>query len=329
MKPRGGYNIALDGRPVRQVEALPEPEVLHLPVTSRRLTFSNMRVSEGDRVAPGQILAEDPDNYSVPLLAPRAGTVRLDTTEGHITLEGVEHVPEEAYHPDEDAEHVPKGIDGSAGMKRLKLRALGAWQFFQDAHTGELPDPMAIPQAVIVSTVSMDRFSARGDVQIHKRLSSFTRGLEHIQSLLEYQSNHLVLPDVHSEFAERVQETLRGYAWVELVEVPLTYPYGHFALAARSLGLKRDPEHPVWGVDTAGVLATDRALTMSRPSTVRIVSLGGPGISNPLHVKAMPGYPLGQVLGTRVSQTPVRLINGGVLAGVACGRNSVGIPLSG
>ena len=33
-------------------------------------------IKEGQQVEPGEILAKDSDNYSVPLLAPRAGTVR-------------------------------------------------------------------------------------------------------------------------------------------------------------------------------------------------------------------------------------------------------------
>ena len=82
-------------------------------------------------------------------------------------------------------------------MKRYKLLALGAWQFFHDAYSGVLPDPFGTPQAVIVSTVRYEPFVARGNVQFHKRLKNFTRGIEHARKSLvldplDYDT-HLVL----------------------------------------------------------------------------------------------------------------------------------------
>jgi Na+-transporting NADH:ubiquinone oxidoreductase subunit NqrA len=125
MRLKGGYNIALTGRPSREVEVLPEPTLLHLPLRSRRFDFSEICVTEGQRVHPGEAVAKDPANFSVPLLSPREGVVRLAAAEGHITLENVTHAPEEPYHPDQDLEHVPQNL-GSAGMKRYKLLGLGA-----------------------------------------------------------------------------------------------------------------------------------------------------------------------------------------------------------
>ena len=134
MKPKGGYDIGLSGRPAAKVAVLPEPEVLHLPLASRRFRFSQLCVEDGERVEPGHVLAKDPDNYSVPLIAPRAGNVRLRTFKNHITFENVAREPEEPYHPDEDREHVSAALD-SPGIKRYKLLELGVWQFLFDAHT--------------------------------------------------------------------------------------------------------------------------------------------------------------------------------------------------
>ena len=324
MKLHGGYNIKLEGRPAGKVELLPEPEVLHLPLWSRRFKFTDVRVQEGEQVVPGEVLARDPENFLVPLLAPRAGTVSLSEVANHVTLKNVTCVAEERYEPAENLPHIPENM-GSVGMKRYKLLMLGVWQFFEDAHTGAVPDPYGTPSAVIVSTLHLEPFSARGDVQLHKRLSQFTRGLEHLQSLLEYQPIYLVLPDIESDFARKVRETLRGYAWVKLVQVPLKYPYGDFRVLARALGLASQSDEPVWGLPSAGVLALDRALTLSRPSVVRIVGIGGPAVEDPVHVKAMPGYPLQWLLEARLAPGVTRTVNGGVLTGDAIGPEQVGL----
>ena len=324
MKLRGGHDVSLRGRPSSKVEALPDPEALYLPKYSRRFSFSELCVADGERVHPGQVLAKDPANYSVPLLAPRAGTVRLSAVADHIVLEDVAQESEEPYHPDEDLAHVPKDM-GSAGMRRYKLLGLGAWQFLSDAHTGDLPDPFGVPGAVIVSTLNLEPFSSRGSVMMHKRLANFTRGLEHVQSLLEYQPIHLVLPDVKSKLATHVRETLRGYAWVKVFTVPLEYPFDNFTILARALGLKADPVQPVWAMRVDGVLAIDRALTLSRSSTVRIVSVGGPAASSPMHLKTIPGYPISAIVDQHADGEAVRVVDGGALTGKAFGQSQLGL----
>ncbi|MHC4563323.1 MAG: 4Fe-4S dicluster domain-containing protein [Planctomycetota bacterium] len=324
MKVTGGYNVLVSGRPSGQVRQLPEPKALYLPLRSRHLAFSNVLVSEGQRVHPGQVLAKDPASYGIPLLAPREGAVRLDAAEGHIVLEDIVHAGEEPYDSREDAEHVPEGL-GSIGIKRYKLLNLGAWQFFRDALTGAPVEPFGTPTAVIVSTLALEPFLARGDVQLRKRLTAFTRGLEHLQGLLEYQPIYLVLPDIRSELARRVVETIRGYAWAKLVQVPLRYPFDHPAMMVRHLKLKPTAENPVWSLPTGGVLALDRALTLSQPCTVEIISLGGPAVEKPVHLKAIPGYPIADILAGRTGDGPTRVLSGGALTGEVVEPEQLGL----
>jgi len=323
MRFKGGYNILLKGKPERQITVMPDPDVLYLPLRSRRFTFSELCVKDGEQAEAGDILAKDPDNHGVPLLAPRKGTVRLGKEEGHIVLEGIAQAEERADIAEDEMEHIEKEM-GAAGIKRYKLLTLGAWQFFYDAFTGDLPDPLGTPQAIIVSTISLEPFLARGDVQLHKRLLSFTRGLEQLQSLLEYQPIYLVMPDVKSEFANVVRNHIRGYAWAKMVEIPLTYPYDDFYILARRLGLKRE-KGPVWAVRTEGVLATDRALTLTKPCTVRIISIGGTGVQGPTHVKAMPGYPIKEIRGKFSVEAETRVIDGGALTGDVIREESLGL----
>ena len=316
----------LAGKPARQVEVLSEPDVLYLPLRSRRFKFSELYVTEGQRVTRGQALARDPDNHSVPLLAPREGTVRLDAAEGHIVLDEIALPGKGPSQTLKEAPHVPKDLElGSVGMKRYKLLELGAWQFVYDAHTQSLPDPFGTPGAVIVSAMHLEPFAARGDVQLYKRLRRLIRGLEHLQGLLEYQPIFLAMPDIRSEFASRVREAIRGYAWVKMEEMPLRYPSGNFAVQARAFGLKHDPDRPVWAMRIEGVFAVDRALTLSQPCSVRIVSVGGPGAVSPVHVKTMPGYPLEMLLAGRQAEGEVRRIAGGVLTGSTIEKDCKGL----
>lgn len=323
MRFKGGYNILLKGRPSSTVKAMPEPEALYLPLFSERFNFTEIRVEHGQKVNGGDTLATDPDNYSVPLLAPRAGTVDLKKVENHIVLEDTARLEEHADITQKELVHVERQM-GATGIKRYKLLSLGAWQFFYDAFTGALPDPLGTPQAVIVSTLSFEPFLTRGDVQLHKRLINFTRGLEHLQSFLEYQPIYLVMPNISSEFANLIRNQIRGYASVKMLEIPLKYPFDHFTILARKLNLK-PAGGPVWAARTEGVLAIDRALTLTKPCTVRIVSIGGIGVNLPTHLKVMPGYPIKKITDNYIFEPAARVINGGVMTGKILEDDMLGV----
>jgi len=76
VKFKGGYDLQLKGVPNKEVRELPEPDLLYLPLFSNRINFSQLSVKDGEVVKQGQILAKDPENYCLPLLAPRTGTVK-------------------------------------------------------------------------------------------------------------------------------------------------------------------------------------------------------------------------------------------------------------
>ncbi|MHC4434619.1 MAG: hypothetical protein ACYTBS_22500, partial [Planctomycetota bacterium] len=323
MRFRGGYNVLLKGRPDSAIKVMPEPKVLYLPLRSERFTFSDIQVEDGQKVNGGDILAKDPENFAVPMLAPRSGTVRLEAVENHILIEDVAQLEERADIVEEEMLHIEKEM-GAGGTKRYKLLSLGAWQFFYDAFTGELPDPLGTPQAILVSTLSLEPFLARGDVQLHRRLLNFTRGLEQLQSLLEYQPIYLAMPNITSEFASLIRNQIRGYAWVKMLEIPLKYPYDNFSVLARRLDLKPG-NGPVWAVRTEGILAADRALTETKPCTVRILSIGGAGVPSPTHLKAIPGYPLKRIREQHVFEPAARVLNGGILTGDILPEETLGV----
>ncbi|HUX16166.1 MAG TPA: 4Fe-4S dicluster domain-containing protein [Phycisphaerae bacterium] len=321
LKRKGGYNVPLAGRPAGQIDAPAEADTLWLPLGSRRFAFTQLAVGNGEMVKTGQVLATDPANFDVPLLAPRDGTVRLGAVKGHLVLENARRGP--ARIDARRAETHPAHGDGEA--KRRALVRLGAWQFFEDAHTGRLPDPFTVPRAVIVSTVRLEPFLARGDAQLADRLDAFARGLECLQSLLEYQRIYLLVPDVQSELAETLHENLRGLAWLQIVTIPRRYPMDHFALVARGLGLKAGGDGPVWAVRTEGVLAVDRALSESRPVTERVISLGGPAVGEPVHLALPVGYPLEKILLGAIVEGLPRVLTGGALTGEALDHAQKGL----
>ncbi len=317
----GGLNIQLAGKPGKIIEKLVEPKTLYLPTSSARFTFADVQVKQGQRVEAGRVLATDPANWDIPLLAPRAGKVDLNRIPDHITLEDLSPAPEDLSANDKSAPEVKAKREDSSPAK---LIALGAWQFFYNAFTGQSPDPHETPQAIIVSTVNLDPFVLRGDIQLSESLTEFTRGLEQLQSFLEYQTIFLVVPARRSSFRDEVRERIRGFAWAQFVEIPMRYTCDHFNILARKVKLKRK-EAPVWALRTEGVLAVDRALTLEKPCLSRIISVGGSAVASPTHLSLTPGYPIEKIRDRFVKTTRARGINGGALTGRSLGPEHLGL----
>lgn len=324
---KGGYNVSLLGRPSSSVHPVPEPKSLCVPLVSDRFSFSELCVADKDRVTQGETLATDPANFSVPLLAPRGGRVTLDTTAGHVTLTDLDEPESVSPRSETDLEHVAATSSSveSRHVKTGELLKKGAWQKIYDAHSSAVPDPDLDPRAVIVSTVSAEPFRCRGDVLLRQGLNDFLRGLEHIQSLLEYQQIYVAMPPSQSELAKKLLDMLRGHAFVKVVFVDITYPYYNFNVLARALGFKPDAEQPVWAMGVDGVLAVDLVLNSTKAAVDRIVSLGGPGVVDPCHLKVMTGYPLDQLFESRLSVENPRVVNGGVLRGSTVPTDQFGI----
>jgi Na+-transporting NADH:ubiquinone oxidoreductase subunit A len=314
LKRQGGYNVPLAGRPASATETLPEPDALFLPLRSGRLTFTEPAVADGQSVRAGEVLARDRVRFDVPLLAPRDGTVRLEAVEDHIVLEDPAPRAEEAFE-----------AGASRPDPRQRLLDLGAWGFVEDARTGVVPDPAADPTAVIVSTVRLEPFGARGEAMLRSGLEAFSRGLERLQGLLAYQPIYLVMPDVDSALAEEVHDHLRGHAFLQIVTIPLTYPMDDWRLIARGLDLASGGA-PVWALRAEGVLAVDRALTHSRPTLDVLTTVGGPEAKRPRHLRVPPGYPLDAIRSAEV-EAGARLILGGAMTGAMAGDGVRGVPL--
>jgi Na+-transporting NADH:ubiquinone oxidoreductase subunit A len=250
----------------------------------------------------------------------------LAQLDGHIVIEDLNCPPDPTPDPE-----VPTHVSfdpGKAAEKRRKLLELGAWQFVSNARTHQVADPQGTPTAVIVSTVHLEPFVSRGNAICADHVNELVRGLEHLQSLLEYQAIHLVMPNVELPLARTIQETIRGHAWLKLSEVPLQmrYPFDNQTLLARHLGLFDEGGETIWFLSEAGALAFDRALTYSRPCTSRIISLAGPAVKEPTHMEVQLGYPIDKIVEGRLSPDDnVRVVNGGILTGTEITEDQAGI----
>lgn len=312
MKFNGGYNVMLEGEPSTGVATYQKPDVLHLPLNSDRLDFSLIQVEDGAAGVKGQILAKDPVNFSVPLLAPMAGTVNFECAERHITIENL------AATADSD----PAEVSDDDGERQTLLR-LGVWASLARIDNNRVPDPERTPDALIVSIYRFEPFLPSPETVFKDGLDEFISGLSGLHKIFDDTTFYLVVPDSDSDVKRQLQQAVAENGWLNLFEVPQTYPFDHPAFAAQQLGL--NPER-VWSADIQAVIGAHQALGQNRPYTKRIISVAGPLAGEPCHHHLPIGYPL-SLLKVQENDTECRVINGGVLTGNAIESTQLGLDI--
>ena len=306
MKCIGGYNILLEGKPSDEISDHQIPEVLHLPLFSRSLEFTNLKVEDGESVVQGQVLAGDPVNYSVPLIAPMSGTVNLTAVENHITLENLSSP--------QDGEAAENGVDlNGIDDKRQVLLKLGVWSFLTKVDSGRTPDPETFPELLVVETARTEPFFPNPEVFLQGYVERFVDGLKQLRSALEEVAIHVVVPDVDLPLNDELRRMAKeNEDKFRVFQVTDTYPMENPELVSQSLGFKAEK---TWAIDAQGVLAAEQALNHGRAPVDRVVSVGGPVSGNKTHFRVPTGYPLSLLVGRGEHDASARVLDGGVLTG--------------
>lgn len=306
----GGYNVMLEGAPSPGIAPYQKPEVLYLPLFSESLDFSNLQVEHGEAVTKGQILAKDPINFSVPLLAPMDGTVNLERAERHIALENLSSAKEGAAMQAEDEN------------QRQTLLRMGVWSSLARVDSGRIPDPENTPACVVIPVSRLEPFFPDAQTLLKDALEQFGAGLDLLHKILGDTEVMLICAEPDSGIKSQLQTvTAERSAWLKLFEVPELYPFDSPALAAQLNDL--NPEK-TWATDLQAVLAVRAAIEDNHPFVKRIISVSGPMVDSPGHHQLPIGYPLAD-LGFRNGGVPLRVVNGGVLTGTAVESAQLGL----
>lgn len=296
----GGYNVMLEGAPSPGIAPYQKPEVLYLPLFSESLDFSNLQVEHGETVKKGQILAKDPINYSVPLLAPMDGTVNLELAERHIALENLSSAKEGAVQQQEDE-----------NQRQLLIR-MGVWSSLARVDSGRIPDPENTPDCLVIPVSRLEPFFPEAQTLLKDALEQFSAGLDLLHNLFDDAEVVLICAQSDSEIKSQLHTiTTERSAWLKLFEVPDLYPFDSPALAAQLNDLNPDK---TWATDLQTVLAVRAAIEDNHPYVKRIISVSGPMVNSPGHHQLPIGYPLAD-LALRNGSVPLRVVNGGVLTG--------------
>ncbi len=315
---RGGFLPRVPGRPSRHVDAAPLPERLVVELRRDGLTYVPA-VRDSERVAFGAPLAwAEANGGRVALPAPAAGTVTIDSSDTGSAGSVVLNVTSHDIHP-LGTPCTPERTTAEA--MRQALAEAGIWPLIWSSRTGAMPalDGSETPNRILVNFVAAEPFRARGKVIWGEYGQNVTAGLRYLPRLLtEYGIINLTLTELDHPVAQRIRQETAGHAWIHIESVPVRYPVEHPRVLCQALR-QSDPrfqrEDVLWILDVQAVQAIGGCMTDGIPLHERVIAVGGPGASNPRHVRARIGTGIDRLLERGELTETKRVLRGGLFRG--------------
>jgi len=332
-KIRGGVHPedrkALAGR--QPIEAIPLPQLLHIPLQQHVGAAANPAVRRGQRVCKGDLIAERQGAVSAPVHASTSGrvvgigrypanhpsglsvaTITLQPDGEDRWSEALEGAADPfALAPEEIAARVAAagvvGMGGATFPAAIKLNLRHKYRLHTLVINGSECEPYLTCD---------DRLMREQPVEVLDgvRIMAHALGIEHIIVAIEDNK-----PEAQAAMASAAAE----FAAVRIARLPNRYPMGsekHLVLALTgretpARGLTADIGVVVHNPATA--FAVHQALRLGRPLVERVVTVTGEAVARPGNLRVPLGTPVAHLLTHRggLHEEPARLIAGGPMMG--------------
>jgi len=306
IKIKKGLDVPLAGAPEQRITPGADVTSVALLGPDTHDLKPGMLVQEGDRVKLGQPLFKDKDNPGVNFTSPGSGVVaKVNRGERRvlqsvvISLEGDEAETFASYAPGE-----LDGLDGQA--VRDNLLASGLWTALRTRPFSKIPAPDAEARALFVTAIDTNPLAADPSVIIKTDPDAFRMGLTLLAKLVHGPVYICTAPDADCECPN--EEPFRHAVFSGKHPAGLVGTHIHF--------LEPVSENKVvWHIGYQDVMAVGKLFVTGRLPVERVVSLGGPMVSEPRLLATRLGAHTSELIAGELQKGNIRVVSGSVLSG--------------
>ena len=306
IKIKRGMNIPIQGAPQQVIENAPAARSVALVGFDYIGMKPTMEVSEGDRVALGQLLFTDKKTEGVRYTAPASGVVSAINRGARRVLQSVVIDVE-----GDDAETFdPVAADAVSGLKadtiRDQLVQSGQWTALRTRPYSKVPVPGSTAAAIFITATDTHPLAAEPSVIIAEQPEAFATGQEILARLTDGKLYVCAAADYTPPMGKAGN--------IELAQFAGPHPAGlagthiHFL---EGVGAAKT----VWTVGYQDVIAIGRLFLDGRLYTQRVISLGGPQVENPRLLRTRLGADLQALCAGELKSGENRIVSGSVLGG--------------
>lgn len=311
-KIKKGLRLPITGAPEQRIDEAPPPRRVALVAPDYIGMKPTMHVRPGDHVRRGQLLFDDKKTADVRFTAPAAGrvvsvdrgarralqTVVIETSDDERAGNGdtIRFASDTGKHPSE--------------LNREQVRALllesGLWTAIRARPFSGVANPADTPAGIFVTAADSDPLAPSIPAILEGNGDAVERGLAAVSKLTGGTTYVCVAPGTE------VQTPSRGDVQVETFEG--SHPSGTVGVHIHTLM----PVHrgrTAWYLGIQDVIAIGKLFSGGALDPRRVVSLAGPGVTQPRLIRTRVGANLEELVEGQLADGEHRVISGSVFSG--------------
>lgn len=301
-----GLDLPISGVPDQSIDPAPPVSKVAIVAADYIGMKPTMEVAVGDRVKLGQTLFTDKKTAGVKFASPGAGTV---TEVNRGDKRAFQSVVVELDGDDEVAFASYSDLAAVTGEQvRENLIDSGLWTAFRTRPFSRTPAIDSTPRSIFVQAIDTNPLAADPNIVIAERQAEFQAGLVVLKKLTEGPVFLCKKPGelLPGEDVEGVRtEAFEGPHPAGLPGTHIHYldPVG--------------PSRTVWTINYQDVIAVGHLFTTGKLLVERVVSIGGPQVTNPRLIRTRLGASIDDLTAGQLEDGENRVVSGSVLSGRA------------
>ncbi|HCK53805.1 MAG TPA: NADH:ubiquinone reductase (Na(+)-transporting) subunit A, partial [Planctomycetaceae bacterium] len=299
-----GLDLPVNGAPVQKVDG--SSAVRRVAVVGDDFVGMKpaLEVSVGDSVRLGGRLFTDRKSPGIVYTSPAGGTVvEINRGEKRVFQSLVIETPAGGAEEVEEFESVGESQIEELSSERLRgiLVDSGLWTAFRQRPFSIVPPVDSLPDAMFVTAIDTNPLAADPAVILESQAAEFVLGLRGLRQLGEMPLHLVTAADAAIPGTEVKGVVHQTFSGPHPAGLPGTHMHFLDPVGERRVG---------WHIGYQDVVAIGTLLSTGRLDCQRIVSLCGPGASQPRLVRTRLGASVKELVSGEVAAENVRVISG-------------------
>ena len=300
-----GHDIRISGKPVKNIINLSSPKKLAILPTDFVGVKPKLMVTEGDGVKIGSPLFFDKNKPDIKWASPGAGKIKNIEYGPRRVIQKIEILLSDNQENIEHKKYKRSDII-SLDRKQVLNSILEAniFPIFRQRPFNTIPDPAIPPRDIFISAVDTSPLGVDLEMVMADEIENFQAGID-VLNVLTGGKVYLttIIGSVLSSIQNAKLNTISG-----------PHPAGNIGIQIHHISHLK-PGDSVWTVNSQDVLVLGKLFLSGLYDPSRVVTLGGPCVSDPGHFRITQGSTMASLIGDRLNKEDSRIISGDVLTG--------------
>jgi len=300
-----GHDIRISGKPDKNIINLNSPNTLAILPTDFKGVKPKIMAKEGDEVKIGSPLFFDKNKPEIKWASPGTGKIKNIEYGPRRVIQKIEISLRDKQEHIEYKKYKRNDIINLDKKQALNsILEANIFPIFRQRPFNTIPEPAISPRDIFVSAVDTAPLGVDLEMVMADNTENFQAGIDVLNVLTE---GNVYLTTKKDSVLSSIQNA-------ELNTISGPHPAGNIGIQIHHISHLK-PGDSVWTVNSQDVIVLGKLFLSGLYDPSRVVTLGGPCISEPGHFRITQGATMSSLIGDRLNKEDSRIISGDVLTG--------------